>query len=451
MRVVIVGAGPAGLAAASYLGNSGIKVTIIERGKIHHHRDHNDANDLGVGIGGAGIFSDGKFSFYPSGTEVYKLNNQQYLLQGHQQICDELNSVGIESHSYQPSQLKQEDNCAFKLKDYPSTYGSLEQRKSLINNLASAPNCRFITNADVKKITKKNNHYVVQWADMHTQISSSMRADHVIIATGRLGNLEISTMLPELNVLHESLRYEIGIRIETTADIGFLSRKNNPDVKAIWKTDFGEIRTFCTCRDGEIWNIPYGNIAAISGRSDGPKSGYSNFGLLVRFTGNSFSEGSKYFNHILNTDLIKSKSVGWQPLESFLGKSVGMIDDNEVISRPWFPKNRFKQVELANILGTEMHSVFSGAISKLLEWSPDLYAPSTRVLFPLIEGTGMYPHLSNSLKIKGENIWCCGDLAGRFRGIIPAFLSGYYAAQDIVDCIESYNSFTEAKIVSQMA
>ncbi len=39
------------------------------------------------------------------------------------------------------------------------------------------------------------------------------------------------------------------------------------------------------CEDGEVWLIPYDDISALSGRSDGPPSRFSNFGLLAKFRG----------------------------------------------------------------------------------------------------------------------------------------------------------------------
>jgi uncharacterized FAD-dependent dehydrogenase len=70
-RVAIVGAGPAGLAAALVLAESGIPATIVERGpqvgersrrlvRFHRHRQLDPDANLLFGEGGAGTYSDGK-------------------------------------------------------------------------------------------------------------------------------------------------------------------------------------------------------------------------------------------------------------------------------------------------------------------------------------------------------------------------------------------------------
>ena len=49
-----------------------------------------------------------------------------------------------------------------------------------------------------------------------------------------------------------------------------------------------EIRTFCTCRNGEVVLGRSGDLAAFSGRADGAATGRSNVGLVVRTTDEAF-------------------------------------------------------------------------------------------------------------------------------------------------------------------
>ena len=44
-------------------------------GKACEERDRYNSKDCISGVGGAGLFSDGKFSFFPSGQNVWKLQN----------------------------------------------------------------------------------------------------------------------------------------------------------------------------------------------------------------------------------------------------------------------------------------------------------------------------------------------------------------------------------------
>ncbi|WP_306316275.1 MULTISPECIES: FAD-dependent oxidoreductase [unclassified Streptomyces] len=64
--LVVIGAGPAGLAAAQRLAGVRHRVALIDGGKPVDRRDRYAAADMTRGHGGAGLFSDGKFSFFPS-------------------------------------------------------------------------------------------------------------------------------------------------------------------------------------------------------------------------------------------------------------------------------------------------------------------------------------------------------------------------------------------------
>ena len=72
--VIVVGAGPSGLMCAHQLVKKEKKVLVIEQGKNLFDRKQNFPTDVAGGIGGAGFLSDGKFSFFPSASNLWKLN-----------------------------------------------------------------------------------------------------------------------------------------------------------------------------------------------------------------------------------------------------------------------------------------------------------------------------------------------------------------------------------------
>ena len=77
--VAVIGGGPAGLSAAVALSKLGFEPIVFEKGK--HHKNRSLYQDLCYGIGGCGLFSDGKFSYHPSGTNLYKIRPEQMLLE----------------------------------------------------------------------------------------------------------------------------------------------------------------------------------------------------------------------------------------------------------------------------------------------------------------------------------------------------------------------------------
>src|SRR5438552_4124028 len=113
VRAVVIGGGPAGLAAAYQLLKDGLSITLIERGDRLENRDHKSADDLAVGIGGAGLFSDGKFSYHPSGTALYQLESLELLQRSYGNCMATLAHVGIPTEPF-PANLSssvQRSNC----------------------------------------------------------------------------------------------------------------------------------------------------------------------------------------------------------------------------------------------------------------------------------------------------------------------------------------------------
>lgn len=433
VNVAIIGGGPAGLAAAHALSRHGVDFTLFEAGDALADRRHDAADQLGAGIGGAGLFSDGKFSFFPSGTHLYKLRDRSRLEAAYTAIESQLTKAGIEAPPMSDwgdgAVVAGSENMVSK--PYLSTYGSLEQRNALIADMTSGFRDRIRTNASVEVIEAGATGYHVRWRDREGQAAED-EFSHIIMATGRFGPQALPAMLVGGADMTE-MRYEFGIRIEHPNSIGFLNAIKRPDVKYILDALSTEVRTFCTCRDGEVWMIPYGGVAALSGRSDGPKSGYSNFGLLARFTGEGCEKGRRIWPQ-LQTLLGDENPATWQRLTDFL-RGPGHADDGgpvEASSRPWFPRGQFRKGDVAGLLPGELWEILAKSAGMLIERFPDMASPETICIFPAIEGVGAFPESDADMKGSSGNIWYCGDVVGRFRGLVPALVSGEYAGATLV-------------------
>jgi flavin-dependent dehydrogenase len=77
--VIIIGGGVSGLSAAYALSQKKQRVLVVDRGKHIFERQRSDKFDVANGIGGAGLFSDGKLSMYPSATNLWKLSKEDLI------------------------------------------------------------------------------------------------------------------------------------------------------------------------------------------------------------------------------------------------------------------------------------------------------------------------------------------------------------------------------------
>ena len=78
---VIIGSGPSSLACAEVLLNNNItNFLILDKGQKERLEDN--PHDIANGFSGASLFSDGKVSFYPSGTKVWDLSNEDLVEKG---------------------------------------------------------------------------------------------------------------------------------------------------------------------------------------------------------------------------------------------------------------------------------------------------------------------------------------------------------------------------------
>ena len=441
---LIVGGGPSGLTAARVISQTkSLSHVVLDSGLPLEERDPDEQSDLGTGIGGAGLFSDGKFSYYPSGTGLYNLKNKQVLEDSYNSVMQLLEKQNIGTKPYNVNGYQQENG----LKAYDSVYATLEQRKAFISDISQGLNIR--TQTTVKDIVRKSYYYEITAINSLFQ-EEVYRSQKIIIATGRTGPLFLS----KFNIETKPIRYEFGIRIETNLDHKIFLHPENEnynqlkDVKLIQDEEDGiQIRTFCTCRGGEIANIKFDDFSAISGRSEpnAKDTGFANFGLLMKFKDESYSEGKELFDEIMNHPNIKAGKAMYQTLRSFMGLSESSAGAHQ--NRPWI--GDIIPAKLDEELSQKLAGVIKKAVNQMLIWDPVLNNDTSVIIFPTIEGFGEYPELEReSLKVPNQPIWIAGDLSGTFRGLVPALVSGEYAAREALLYNEVYEAKVEEKDIS---
>ncbi len=289
-ETLIVGAGPCGLSAALFLRRKGRKVLLVERGKQLGERDKYNEIETVEGIGGAGLFSDGKISYYPSATHLWRLKSQNKLTKSYEVFKTLMANYGIEvlpwNESWKNSIEKPKFQYSFSKKFFTSHFLEVDKRLKIISDLINEiGKNNILTQCKVLSILRKREGYQVVVLDEHDQ-EQRISTKSLIYSGGRFGPKNLSSIYPALR--HDFLRYEIGIRLECKSTEFDLYDDDQVDSKYISNipgfNDGVEIRTFCCCRNGEVFKTLTEGISSFNGRSDVNGSEKSNIGLNLRVT-----------------------------------------------------------------------------------------------------------------------------------------------------------------------
>jgi hypothetical protein len=383
--VVIIGAGPAGLMCAHILSKAAISAIVVDAGGVHPERNAVE------GVGGAGLYSDGKFSFFPAGTALWGLRPSSLLNQAYADVQKVLRQYDVESPNFSDAWISPNLAEYGVQKRYPSVYVGLDARISLISSLAQTANIR--AHARATSVTR-GKEYVVQ-VDCDNG-ARRVAAGTLVIATGRLWGTGLNHDMPTV-----FRRYEVGVRVEQLASEFVFERHPDLDPKWIYRLDNPrrEYRTFCCCRRGTIVNAVTSEGILLSGRADGPPTSRSNFGLMVRY--------------------LCPVGDHWTSVNSpFEVPAKALLRSPDTLAQ-WYGRQASRH------LAEALEIIIAGTGGSGLA--------AATLHGPCLEGVGLYPDVvPERLQLSGEaTTWILGDATGLFRGLVPALTSGAYAANAI--------------------
>lgn len=400
LDLLVIGAGPAGLAAGVAALDRGRSVRVLERGGSAAQRDRSRSQDLVSGVGGAGLYSDGKFSFAPSATGLWTLRPSSALQEAYGWAAERLREGGLEPPPFSAEEAARSE-MTNSIKAYPSQYMALDARERLIASLEQRLGDRLVVGADAQ--LKSNAREVIADWD-----GGSLRARCAVFASGRFGPLRDAGALTST-----FRRVEVGMRVEQDASRFALDAEHVTallDPKWIRGSADGQLewRTFCCCRRGEVVETRFDDLCTVSGRADGPPTDRSNVGLNVRFL--DVEQAVEALARVTG-------AAREGPLRIAAAELVEDPDSSPVAQR------------------------FGGMIANALARGLEAFAADLRadvagavLHLPALEGVGYYPAVDSMLKV-APRIWAAGDATGVFRGLVPALVSGRLATTSAADSL----------------
>lgn len=401
---VVVGLGPSGIMATLTLSKKGYRVIGIDRGRSFEKRDSKIPYDVANGFGGAGLFSDGKLSFFPAASNLWSNFEKGKLKEAYLSLQNEFKRIGYYIPKWQNHWTisKQRSKLTKRVKRYKTRYFDRKTCDDFIQDIYKRIQKDVILESEVIHITKNNEGIFQVFLDKPTEIPLTTK--NIILATGKVGN-RILNLFENVSFDTKS-RFESGVRVETNYQNFRPYEFKQIDYKYIETLANGaEFRTFCCCKDGQVLESNYIGNVSFNGSITSRSTGRSNIGLTIRIE----NEDNKI------ADEIKA---------CIRRQEVFVFDYNERYdySRDFFIGPIFDQIVLERI----------GLIvkSKKGKYKTKIYGPE-------IEYFGKYPEFEwNSLRINNENIWVVGDLSAKYRGLIAAMVSGIYAANNVAQTIK---------------
>jgi uncharacterized protein len=398
---VVIGAGPAGLAAGVALRQRGVGVLVVDQGYGLAERVDGPGEELVTGAGGAGLYSDGKFSFFPSASRLWELEPAVGVREAYAWVAELLAERKILAPRLPPDlngAMVVPEAGASTMKAYPSMYVDVDDRRELIKTLTTQLGDALLLRMHAQVVDPRSP--LVALRDRATGEERVLRPRSVVFAAGRFGPLS----WPSQTAPAIFRRVEVGVRIEQPADRFFLAHESGIDPKWIGRSSDGrcEWRTFCCCRQGEVVATSFDGVTTVSGRADCPPTGRSNVGLNVRLLDRDDAETAM-------RALLAEKHVG--PVTATAAEMLADPDGSPVIALLGAPTGR---------------RIMEGLYTLVEEFALD--TQSAVLHAPTIEGLGYYPSVDRSLRVDGLPVWVAGDSSGMFRGIVAALISGRVAA-----------------------
>jgi uncharacterized FAD-dependent dehydrogenase len=452
--VIVVGAGPAGVFAASEFVARGKKILIADKGKLIRERRCpivsgeaescvNCASCATVsGWGGAGAASDGKLTLTTGfGGNLEEYIGRPALLSMIERVDESFLRFGADPHSYEASgelardTIRQGALAGLRVLPARIRHIGTDASREVLGNMYEdlAPKCDIRMNQAVEDILIEDGSAVgVRFED-----GSEARSRSVLAAPGREGAPWLEKIIGKLKLPIASMPVDIGVRVEVPDSVCETLTREFYEVKCLYNTPTFDdrCRTFCMNPSGFVVH-EYNQarrIVTVNGHSlKNKKSGNTNFAVLVtkNFT-QPFNDPIGYATHIARlANMLAGGGLLVQRLADLKGgrRSTRSRIDRGMVE----PTAPAQPGDLSLVLPHRYVLDVVEFLDGLNRVMPGVNHGDTLLYGVEIKLYSLRLELEKDLSVPSiENLWMAGDGAGVSRGIVQAAASGIVAARAI--------------------
>ena len=452
--VIIVGAGPAGLFAAYYLReHSDLRVLMIEKGSasmkrkcpISETRSCVKCSPCNIlcGVGGAGLFSDGKLNYIP---KLGKTDLTQFMSRFEAQaLIDEteeiFNRFGMDGPIY-PTDMKTAENFRKNARKYGIDLLLIKQKhlgsdalpgyiSGMADYIVSRKGVVLQTNEEVEDI-------LAQDSQIKGVITSkgTYYAENVILAPGRVGADWMGKIGQkyDLGLTHRGI--EVGVRVEVHNEIlkDICEVIYDPTFFIQTQKYDDQTRTFCTNHRGYVSLENYRNFVCVNGHAyRDRKSENSNFAFLSKvILTEPVTDNQAYGEAIGN---LASLIGGGKPILQRFGDLIrGRRSTWNRVQKGYIEPTLTNVVcgDIAMALPERIVTNLAEGLKKLNHVIPGVSNDETLLYAPEIKFFATQVRTSKELETKIRGLYVAGDGPGVAGNIVSASATGLIPAKAIV-------------------
>ncbi|MDR1378355.1 MAG: FAD-dependent oxidoreductase [Synergistaceae bacterium] len=455
---IIIGAGPAGIFAASELIANGKKVLIADKGKLISDRRcpvvnglvkscvHCDSCAVVSGWGGAGSASDGKLTLTTGfGGNLEEYIGQAALLSMIKYVDDAFVRFGADPHCYEAKAEMVYDTirrgAQVGLRVLPARIRHIgtDASREVLNNMYKdlVTKCDIQMESTVKEILTKSGPSGERTVGVRFEDYREVRGENVLVTPGREGAPWLESLIGKLELPIASMPVDIGVRVEVPDSVCESLTQEFYEVKCLYNTPTFDdrCRTFCMNPSGFVvheFNQAH-RLVTVNGHSlKNKKSGNTNFAILVtkNFT-QPFSDPIGYATHIAKlANMLAGGAILVQRLADLRGgrRSTQSRIDRGMVE----PTVSAQPGDLSLVLPHRYVMDIVEFLDALNQIMPGVNHGDTLLYGVEIKLYSLRLELNKNLSVPSiEGLWMAGDGAGVSRGIVQAAASGVVAARAI--------------------